>query len=395
LLTGFPLSLPIVSVALGFVAVRTGLIGQADLAIIDQSDFATVITEVVVIVAIMGAGIKLDRPFSWRGWASAWRLLGITMPLTILGVASLAHWGGGFGWAEALLIAAALAPTDPVLASDIGVGPPGVGEEGEFRFAVTAEAGVNDGLALPFVSLAVLMATQEKVTAGWLAGAIVGKIVIAVVIGYLVGRLFGFLTFKLPRVRRLSATGDGLVALAIAFLAFTAAEVLHGNGFVAVFVTAVSLRAYAPNNRFHRAMADSADQIERLLTMIILVLFGGTLATGLLQPLRWADVILGVALLLVIRPLTGVLGLWGSPHSRMSRGAAAVFGVRGVAALYYLLYAARHASWDHPSRVRATVAFAVLLSIVVHGLAAPPVTRWLDQARARRLKERAASAARP
>ena len=94
----------------------------------------------------------------WRSWALTWRLLGLAMPLSILGIALVGQWLLGLGPAAALLLGAALAPTDPVLAADVQVGPPRAGEEDEVRFTLTAEAGLNDGLAFPFVNLAIALA---------------------------------------------------------------------------------------------------------------------------------------------------------------------------------------------------------------------------------------------
>ena len=114
-------------------------------------------TEFVVIIALMGAGLKLDRRLGWRRWAATWRLLGFTMPLSILALTVAAVIVLDLDLPTALLLGALLAPTDPVLASDVQVGPPNSGEEDEVRFALTSEAGLNDGLAFPsFNSLSCL-----------------------------------------------------------------------------------------------------------------------------------------------------------------------------------------------------------------------------------------------
>ena len=102
----------------------------------------------------MGAGLKIDRRIGWQSWVLTWRLLAIAMPLTILLLAGFSCWLLGLGAAAAILLAASLAPTDPVLASDVQVGPPKSGEEDKTRFALTSEAGLNDGLAFPFVMCA-------------------------------------------------------------------------------------------------------------------------------------------------------------------------------------------------------------------------------------------------
>ena len=145
------------------------------------------ITEFVLIISLMGAGLKLDRPVGWQRWAVTWRLLGISMPLTIAAIAALG-WGLlGLGLASAILLGAALAPTDPVLASDIQVGPPNTEEEDEVRFALTSEAGLNDGLSFPFVNLAIAIAvyqgTAESWFQNWFLISVVWKLGAALVIG--------------------------------------------------------------------------------------------------------------------------------------------------------------------------------------------------------------------
>src|SRR5215207_4912879 len=152
-----PLSLPIACVALGAVIF---MIPGSPGPVPDPSEHLKVtqrLTELVVIVALMGAGLKLDRPLSWRSGLLTWRLLAIAMPLTIAALAILGHALLGLGLASALLLGAALAPTDPVLASDVQVGAPGQGKEDAVRFALTSEAGLNDGFAFPFVNLAVAL----------------------------------------------------------------------------------------------------------------------------------------------------------------------------------------------------------------------------------------------
>src|SRR5687768_8403994 len=154
-----PLSLPIVCIALG-----AGLFSlpQIDLRPLPLSypEITERFTEFVVIIALMGAGLKIDRMFHLHRWQVTWRLLIITMPLCIGAIALLAAWAG-LPWMVALLLGAALAPTDPVLAADVQVGPPRTGEEDEVRFGLTSEAGLNDGFAFPFVNLALAMAAAQ------------------------------------------------------------------------------------------------------------------------------------------------------------------------------------------------------------------------------------------
>src|SRR3954469_8095296 len=188
MLRPLPLSLPMLAVAAGAgLAAALGAEGFATA----HRVWAERLTEFGLVVAVMGAGLRIDRPFGQRRWASVWRLLGLAMPLSILGIALLAWALLGLPPAEAVLLAGILAPTDPVLASAVQVGPPGVGGEDEVRFALTAEAGLNDGLAFPFVGLGLLVLARSPDPTGWLGGCLLldllWKIVSAVAIGLLLG----------------------------------------------------------------------------------------------------------------------------------------------------------------------------------------------------------------
>lgn len=153
-----PLSLPMICVAIGAIVFAPSITGIPMPNLKDNLPIVEHITELVVILSLMSAGLKIEKPIGLRSWAVTWRLLGSAMPLTIGAIALAAFWLLGLGAASALLLAAALAPTDPVLASDVQVGPPNSGESDDTRFALTSEAGLNDGLAFPFVMCAIALA---------------------------------------------------------------------------------------------------------------------------------------------------------------------------------------------------------------------------------------------
>jgi sodium/hydrogen antiporter len=353
------------------------------------------LTELCVIVALMGAGLAIDRPPSWRGWRSTWRLLSITMPLSIAGVALLGWWGLGFGPAASLLLGAALAPTDPVLASDVQVGEPSdsPNEEDEVRFALTSEAGSNDGLAFPFVYAAVAIGLAGAGPGGWflswLGVDLLYRIGAGVACGIAVGWLLGRLIFRRAPGAPLSETGDGFVALAATFLAYGLTELVAGYGFVAVFVCACAIRAAERDHGYHGVMHGFVQQIERLLTVVVLVLLGGAVARGLLTPLTVGDIAVAVALVFLIRPASGWLALFGAagriddapPRNLMPRERAAVafFGVRGVGSIYYMAFGLNHlGNTGEAPRLWAIVGLVIALSVVVHGLTAKPIMRYVD-----------------
>lgn len=377
-----PLSLPIICIAIGATIFSIPAVGLR-LMPLAYPEFTERFTEFVVIIALMGAGLKIDRRFDWRGWRVTWRLLAYTMPLTIAVITLIGGIALGLPWIAALLLAACLAPTDPVLAADVQVRPPRSGEEDEVRFGLTSEAGLNDGLAFPFVNLAIALGlaatTGEAWAARWFGQSVVWEIGAGVAVGWLIGRLFGWLTFHVPAETRLAKTGDGLIAIAATLVSYGVTEIANCYGFLAVFVTALTLRRSHRNHEFHHEMHAITEQVERLAMMVLLILFGGALVGGLLASLRWQDAAAAVAVILIVRPIAGLIGLAGLPAARSEKLTLAFFGIRGVGSFYYLAYGLNHMELAESERLWAIVGLVVLFSILLHGLTVTPVMRLLDR----------------
>jgi sodium/hydrogen antiporter len=414
LLRRFAISPAMVLLATGFALGFTPLTDELVVYVPDDTDRLVIehVTEVTVIVALMGVGLAIDRPLdllrpsTWRRWSPTWRLLGLAMPAAIVLVALFGWAAAGFAPATALLLGAVLAPTDPVLASDVQVGGPGsaipsgddesddvpysddpttVTEAGEVRFALTSEAGLNDGLAFPFVHLAVLVlagGSALSIGAEWVGVYVLVEVVVGVAVGVLVGRGLGRMVFRgRSDAYRLAEQGEPLVALAALLTAYGLAELLHGYGFLAVFACGMALRSAEHRHEYHRSMHDVVQRLERLLTLVVLLLLGVALSSGLLDDLDWQGVLVAVALVFVVRPLTSWLALAVVPRrdplagglNTRGRFAVAFFGIRGVGSLYYVAWATNEASFPGADRLWSTVAFTVALSVLVHGIAATPV----------------------
>jgi NhaP-type Na+/H+ or K+/H+ antiporter len=296
----------------------------------------------------------------------------------------------GYGVATAMLLGAVLAPTDPVLAGDVQVNPPGEGGEDPVRFALTSEGGFNDGLAFPFVWLAIALALAtggEAVDWGrWLALDVAWRVLGGAAIGAGLGYALMHFIFRSQAKAALSKTGEGLTALAITLVVYGVAELCHTYGFLAVFVAALVVRQKERDHEFHGVLDSFAQQCEKLLMSLMLLLLGGALAGGVLSALDWRGAVFALVFVLLVRPLAGWLGLLGTPLSRHDRWAIAFFGVRGIGSLYYLAFAMNHAHFRDARELWAVVCAVVLLSILVHGLTASGVMAWLDRSRLKRSK---------
>lgn len=406
------LSPPMVLVAVGMAI---GLLPLVDVVSLDPQDhrgLVTHVTEFTVLVSLMGVGLAIERTLdlrswrSWRTWSPVWRLLGVTMPLTILGVAVLGWWVAGLAPAVALLLGAVLAPTDPVLASDVQVGEPltediddraeddeSPDEDDDIRFALTAEAGLNDGLAFPFVHLALLLIAGGFTVLDvgtWIGWYVVGKIALGVAVGLVVGWLLGRQAFHARSDNlRLADQGEPLLALAALLGAYGAAELFGGYGFLAVFACAMRLRASERGHSYQRAMHGVVERLERLMTLLVLLVLGMAMTRGLLDHLDWRGIVVALALVLVVRPLAGYVALASRARDQdreggLDRGemmAAAFFGVRGVGSLYYLAYATSHEHVPDEPWLWSTVAFTVIVSVLLHGVTATPAMARLDARR--------------
>ena len=404
-----PLSTPMVLLAVGALAGLAPLPKGFSFSPEQHETFVLHAAECTVLVALMGVGLALDRPLrirdreSWRAWAPTWRLLGIAMPLCIALVALLG-WGLGLAIPTALLLAAALSPTDPVLASDVQVGAPqtqemshpdDIDESDEVRFALTSEAGLNDGLAFPFVYGAILWASEGPLThwAGhWFAWELLGKVGLGALIGGVLGWLLSKLFFRLPAKRyRLADAGEPLAALAAIMCSYGLAELAGGYGFLAVFVTGMVLRASEIGHEYHVEMHAFIERLEQILTLIMLLLLGAACTNGLLRHVDWRSVLVALALIFLIRPAAGWLSLLGRRDetvravglTRKERWVASFYGVRGIGSVFYVAYAADKADFAGIDWLWSTIALTIVLSVIIHGASVTPVMRRLDLHRRR------------
>ena len=233
-----------------------------------------IISEIAVIVVLFATGLRIDNVSSWSRWRPTVRLLLIAMPLTIAALALLGWALAGMTLAGAVLLGAVLSPTDPVLAGDVQVGPPLEGNEHPVRFTLTAEAGLNDGLAFPFVYLGLILAAQEADPSPWLLEWVLRdvlyRIAVGVALGALVGWLLGLSLFSTWGSRAIEKRGPGVVALGAVLLCYGVVELAEGYGFIGAFVAGVMCRRVQERHHFHKRLHAFSEAVEHALTAVLL-----------------------------------------------------------------------------------------------------------------------------
>ena len=362
------------------------------------------VTEVAVILSLFAAGLKLRMPLADGRWRLPLRLAVVSMVLTVSLVAAIGVVGLGLSLGAAVLLGAVLAPTDPVLAGDVQV--EGVGDADRLRFALTGEAGLNDGAAFPFVMLGLgLLGLHDLGPHGltWWGVDVLWAVAGGIAIGGGLGTGLGHVILWLRRERREAAGTDEFLALGLVALSYGVALLAHTYAFLAVFAAGLALRfverrhtgetpseevealvaagddeaamdAEAAPAVMARTVLGFTEQVDRIGAVAVVVL------TGALVHLAEFTVASGLfvgALFLVVRPVAVAVGLLGSATSGVQRGLTAWFGVRGIGSLYYLFYAVAHgAGGAETPRLLGLVLAVVAASTVVHGISVTPVMGW-------------------
>lgn len=351
------------------------------------------ITEIALLIALFTVGIKMRVPIGdWR-WSLPLRLATISMVLTILGVAIVAVVLLDFDWRLALVLGAVLAPTDPVLASDVQLRS--AQDRDSLRFGLTGEGGLNDGTAFPFVLLGLGLMGLHEIGVGawrWFAVDLIWGTVGGLGIGFLVGTTLARGVRLLRAWRRDAVIFDEFLLLGVIALSYGVALAIHALGFLAVFAAGLALRraddihAHSSNTADKPPLTPSLlnvnEQLERIVEVAVVLLVGAMISTGYWSP---AGLLLAAILFVAIRPLSVWIGVRGADVGSAPRRLLAWFGIRGIGSVYYAAFFAGYELRDVVAEQLLSVTFTVVAaSIVVHGISATPLMEIYQARRGRR-----------
>ena len=348
------------------------------------------ITEIALLIALFTVGIKKRVPIGdWR-WSVPLRLATVSMLVTILGIAVASMIILGFDWPLALVLGAVLAPTDPVLASDVQLRS--AQDRDSLRFGLTGEGGLNDGTAFPFVLLGLgAMGLHDLGWMGWrwFTVDLVWGTAGGLGIGFLIGTALAHSVRALRAWRPDAAIVDEFLLLGVIALSYGIALAVDALGFLAVFAAGLALRRGDDINAGASSKADKPpltpsmlnvnEQLERIVEVAIVLLVGAMISTG-----YWSlpGLLLAAVLFIAIRPLAVWIGIRGADAGKAPRRLLAWFGIRGIGSVYYAVYFAGFELRDAVATELLSVVFTVVAaSIVLHGISATPL---MELYRARR-----------
>lgn len=337
-----------------------------------QNNLVLHLTELAVILSLMGTGLKIYKAFTFSNYRVPFLMILITMIGCILTVAFTGWLLAGLLPASALLMGAVFAPTDPVIADKVQVGFEEK-EEHPVPFSLTAEAGLNDGMAFPFTWLAILVASygiaESEWMIDWMLYDILYRIGVGGILGFFLGRVLAYLLFTLPEKYGLPLIRREFLAIACTFLVYSLTEAIHAYGFISVFVAGLTLHHFEREHNFHKTMHDFIEQIEKVLLAIVLFLLGGYAVTYMFTYLYWQAVLLVLAFIFIIRPIFGRMALFNAAMSRKEKWVVSFMGMKGVGSFFYLAFGLQEANFGNNEQLWATTGFLVLASVLIHGIA--------------------------
>ncbi len=372
-----PVSEPLIALLAGV------LIGPAALGLLDLSGLGNqtlILQEAALVtlgIALVGVALRLPVGYASSNWRLLVVLLGIVMPLMWIASGLLVYLFLGLPFWVSVLIGAIVTPTDPVVASSIVSG--GVAERNlpaKLRHAISAESGFNDGLALPFVVLPILVLTQPpgEAISHWLTRTVLLEIVAGAAVAALMGYLAGKTLRWAERKETMERTSLLTISLALSLTVLGVTELLHLNGVLAAFVAGMVFN-FAGSSNAKESQEEIQEAISRFFDLPIFVLLGMALPWEGWLKLGWSG-LLFVAAVILLRRLPAMLALrpFLGPLRDNTKNVLFLgwFGPVGAAALYYAAFSLRETGIEEVWVVGSLV---ICASVLVHGVTATPLTK--------------------
>jgi sodium/hydrogen antiporter len=355
---------------------------------LEHARSAQVLAEAALVICLFCTGLRIARPLELEAWRVPLRLALVTLPVTVALVAGAANVFLGLPMPEALLLAAILAPTDPVLAFDLRVSS--ADREDAVRFALGAEGALSSSLALPVVLFALGLTGHHDLgplALRWAVLDVAWALAAGAALGWLLGALAAYALARLDSRSGAGQLGLTELALLASLLAFTygASMLAHANGFVAVLAAGLAValggapwpgsvvrwpRTGAVAGRA-RALTSAAARVERFAELALVIVLGALLTGAKIRP---GLILFALVALVAIRPLAARLALGTARDQQLERQLIAWFGIRGVASLYYLMFAVGNGLSTPLAAELTAISLGVLAtSIALHGLTALPL----------------------
>ncbi|MGV0108147.1 sodium:proton antiporter [Nostoc sp. DSM 114160] len=389
-ITRLPLSFAIIYLVVGIFLGPYGL-GLIQLRRDDvfNTELLERITELVVIISVFSCGLRIVRPLKLGVWDITVRLIVFLMPISIFALAVVGKLFLGMNWGEAILLGAILAPTDPVLASEVQL--TSINDQDELRFGLTSEGGLNDALAFPFVYFGIHALEDDNWGnwfQQWITVDLIWAIASGIIMGIIVAKSIVWIEKKVQKRRATDELMEDFIAISTILLTYSLTEMVNGYGFLAVFIAGLVVQRSYRNPEKPIEQLEFVEQIEKLLEVGTILLLGSILLLKPILNYAMQSVLVIVLLFLIVRPL----GVWIStigkrpldsrrrtfhPGTRLLFG---WFGIRGVGSLYYLAYAFSHGLKGEAAEQIAWITYTTIVaSVVVHGISATPLMKWYER----------------
>jgi sodium/hydrogen antiporter len=373
-----PLSYALIYLVVGFLLSPYGL---NLIQVRPGAAFLERLTESVVLISLFSCGLKMNRPLRAWAWHSTIRLIGFLMPISIFAIAAIAHFFLRLEWGEGILLGAILAPTDPVLASEVQLYDSQ--DRDELRFGLTSEGGLNDALAFPFVYFGLRWVENsdwQQWFGAWVAVDLIWAIAAGLAVGVAVARGVCWLECRLAQNRPVDELMEDFVGLSTILLSYSLTELAHGYGFLAVFVAGVVMHSQCLSPDRSASRLRFMERLEKLTEIGTILLLGSLLRLEPMARFAAPALLIAGSLLLVIRPLGAWVSTLGAPIHPATRWLFGWFGIRGVGSLYYLSYALGKGLRGETGELIAWITLiTVTLSVAIHGISSTPLMGWYER----------------